>query len=217
MMAAPISSEGIAGAESVIDDRVCECCQTSAVAVPGGLLAVYRDRSQEEIRDIAIVRYDGKQWSSPKIVSNDNWRIFACPINGPAIAAHGSNVVVAWFTILDNKSRVYAAFSTDGGNTFGIPVPVDDGDPVGRVDVVMLDSGDAVVSWLEKKETVADFRARQIHSDGAIQPAITIANTSAGTASGFPHMELSKGTLTFAWRDSVMKKVRTSELVLSGY
>jgi hypothetical protein len=200
MMVAPIRSDGIAGPESVLDDRVCECCQTSAVAVPGGILAVYRDRTNEEIRDIAIVRFDGKQWSSPKIVANDNWRIFACPINGPAIAANGNNVVVAWFTILDNKSRVYAAFSSDGGNSFGKPIPVDDGDPVGRVDVVVVDGKTAVVSWLEKKETVADFRARQIQADGTAQPAITIATTGAGTASGFPHMELSKGTLTFAGR-----------------
>ena len=69
--------------------------------------------------------------------------------------------------------------------------------------------------WLEKKDTAAEFRARQVQPDTASQPAIKIGTTSAGTASGFPHMEFSNGSLTFAWRDSVMKKVRTSELKLS--
>jgi hypothetical protein len=215
LMTAAISNEGVAGPESAVDERVCECCQTSSVAVNGGILTVYRDRTKEEIRDIAIVRFDGKQWSSPKIVSNDNWMIDACPINGPAIAAKGNDVVVAWFTVVNDKSRVKAAFSTDGGNTFGKPLQVDDGDPIGRVDVVMLDSGKAVVSWLEKKEKVAELRAKQVQADGTSLPAITIGTTSAGTASGFPRMELSQGTLTFAWTDSVQKKVRTSDLKLS--
>jgi len=215
MMAAPISNEGVAGSETVVDDRVCECCQTSSVAVNGGILTVYRDRSKEEIRDIAIVRFDGKQWSSPKLVANDNWMIDACPINGPAIAAKGNDVVVAWFTIVKNMSRINAAFSTDGGNTFGKPIQVDDGDPVGRVDVVMLESGKAVVSWLEKKEKVAELRAKQVQADGAALPAITIGTTGAGTASGFPRMELSQGTITFAWTDSVQRKVRTSDLKLN--
>jgi hypothetical protein len=141
--------------------------------------------------------------------------IDACPINGPAIAAKGNDVVVAWFTVINDKSRVHAAFSTDGGNTFGKPIQVDDGDPVGRVDVVMLDSGKAVVSWLEKKEKVAELRAKQVQGDGTSLTAITIGTTGAGTASGFPRMELSQGTITFAWTDSVQKKVRTSDLKLN--
>ena len=212
MMTARINSDGTAGTETVLDERVCECCQTSSVAVNGGILTVYRDRTKDEIRDIAIVRFDGKTWTAPKIVSADNWMIDACPINGPAIAARGNDVAVAWFTIVNDKSRVNVAFSSDGGNTFGKAVQVDDGDPVGRVDVVVPESGKAVVSWLEKKDKSAELRARQVQSDGARQPAVTVGTTSAGAAGGFPKMELAQGSIVFAWTDSAQKKVRTAEL-----
>ena len=107
---------------------------------------VYRDRSDDEIRDIAIARFDGTRWSYPKIVSDDHWEIYACPIQGPSISASGQNVVVAWFTGANDKPRVEVAFSSDGGNTFGAPVQVDEGDPVGRVDVVALENGNAIVT-----------------------------------------------------------------------
>ena len=57
LMYTTILPNGTLGAEVQIDKRVCECCQTSATATPDGLLVVYRDRSQDEIRDIALVRY----------------------------------------------------------------------------------------------------------------------------------------------------------------
>src|SRR5262245_39526793 len=37
VMSAPIAADGTLGAESEIDGRACECCQTSAAIVPGGV------------------------------------------------------------------------------------------------------------------------------------------------------------------------------------
>jgi hypothetical protein len=145
-----------------IDGRVCECCQPNAAAVEGGAVAVYRDRTEKEIRDIAVVRFDGAKWSEPKIVFADNWEIYACPINGPAIATQGANVVVAWFTAPNDQPKVEIAFSKDGGNTFAPAIQIDEGKPMGRVDVATLNSGDAVVTWVEKSENGAQVRARQI-------------------------------------------------------
>ena len=31
-------------------------------------------------------------------VYNDGWKIAACPVNGPAVAANGKRVALAWFT-----------------------------------------------------------------------------------------------------------------------
>ena len=61
----------------------------------------------------------------------------ACPVNG-AVAAAGERVAVAWFTGADKTPRVKLAFSNDAGETFGQPVAVDDGNPTGRVDVLLL-------------------------------------------------------------------------------
>jgi hypothetical protein len=45
-------------------------------------------------------------------VHSDNWKIDACPVNGPAIAATGRRVAVAWFTAANDTARVKLAFSS---------------------------------------------------------------------------------------------------------
>ena len=49
-----------------------------------GPVAVYRDRSPEEIRDISVVRLVDGVWTEPAPVHADNWMIEGCPVNGPA-------------------------------------------------------------------------------------------------------------------------------------
>ena len=129
----------------------------SAVFGCGAWRLSYRlsDRSKEEIRDIVITRFDGKEWSAPKTIFDDRWQISACPIQGPAISAAGDHIAVAWFTGADDKPKVQVALSADGGKTFGAPVQIDEGDPIGRVDVVALESGGAVVTWIEHRHAAA--------------------------------------------------------------
>jgi hypothetical protein len=152
---------------------------------------VYRDRSPEEIRDIAIRRLTSQGWSAPALVHADGWHIEGCPVNGPAVAASGRKVAVAWFTGAPSP-RVLLAFSEDSGATFSSPIPLDTDAPLGRVDLV-LDRGGAIVSWLGR-EPGANARARlrlqRVPFSGNPAPAITLAATSGDRASGFPRLLL---------------------------
>lgn len=182
------NSNGNFQTETVLDPRVCDCCQTDAAVVNGNPIVVYRDRSDSEVRDISFVRRDGNQWSQPKVLNKDNWKIAACPVNGPAISASENKVVVAWFSAAEDKPRVYAIFSSDGGRSFDHRVQVDNGNPVGRVDVQWLEDGNAIVSWLENKEgSGADIMVRRV-KPGGTQTPVLIAPSSAARASGFPRI-----------------------------
>jgi hypothetical protein len=197
---ARLSSEGaLQGVE--IDARVCDCCQTDAAVVRDGLLVVYRDRTDTEVRDIQAARYTGGKWSEPVPVHADGWRIEACPVNGPAVAARGDDVAVAWFTAPD-QARVRLAFSTDGGRTFSTPVEVAAGRVVGRVDVVLLEGGRAIVSWLAESSAGAAIRAQPFTVQGPAGPAIDVATSDVARSSGFPQMLAVSGGLLFAWTDS---------------
>src|SRR6185436_10503057 len=94
------------------------------------------------------VKGQQKTWSSPKPVHQDNWQINGCPVNGPSVAARNHQVVVAWYTGVNNSPRVKAAFSNNTGASFESPIDVDEGDAQGRVDVVLLADGSALVCWL---------------------------------------------------------------------
>lgn len=187
--------------EAVLDGRVCECCQTAVALTSDGPVAVYRDRSsdQKEIRDISIVRLDGGRWTSPRSVAADRWELTGCPVNGPAIAARGRQVAVAWYTGAGNSPRVKLAFSGDGGKNFGDPVTIDDGSPLGRVDLLMLDDGSALVCWLEKVAGGGALRLRRVSAAGKADQAITIAPSGTARSNGFPQMVRQGERLFFAW------------------
>jgi hypothetical protein len=215
LLTARIGTDGSLGSEGILDERTCDCCQTAATMTASGTVVAYRDRSPDEIRDIAVVRLVNGRWSDPSIVHADGWRIDACPVNGPAIASRGDTVVVAWFTGAQDTARVRVAYSTDGGASFGNATRVDDGNPAGRVDVKLLDAG-AVVSWLERTDsTDAEVRARRVLADGRPGEAVTIARSSGARASGFPRMVRRGDDLIAAWtQPGDSARVRVARLAL---
>ncbi|MBL8959295.1 MAG: exo-alpha-sialidase [Gemmatimonadetes bacterium] len=195
-----IAGDGSLGAELALDMRNCECCQVNSALTARGPVVVYRDRSEDEVRDIAIVRQVNGTWTPPAKVHDDGWQIAACPVNGPAITARGDTVVVAWFTGARDTARVKVAWSVDAGATFGAPAVVDGGNPAGRVDVELLPDGSAAVSWLERvPPEAAEVRVRRARRDGTLGAPMTVATTSGARASGFPKLVQRGDDFVAAW------------------
>jgi len=174
------------GPEILLDARACDCCKTSAARGPQGPLVAYRDRSETERRDLAVVRRDGAGWSAPRPVRGEGWSISACPTNGPSIAARGDRAAVAWFTGADATPSVWVAPSTDGGTTFGTAVRIDGGASLGRVEATMLADGSTAVVWLERNGKDAEVRVRRVGTDGGLSVPVIVAKTSPARASGYP-------------------------------
>jgi hypothetical protein len=188
--------------EAAVDLRVCECCPTAAAVTSDGPIVAYRDRSPGEIRDIYISRLVNGKWTDGVAVHNDNWKIAACPVNGPALSADGRRVAIAWFTAKDDQGRAFAAFSADSGKTFGAPIRLDDASALGRVDIALLDDGSAVATWIEFEEGRAQFKLRRVQPSGAKTPAMTVSNLAASRASGYPRLARFGEELVFAWTES---------------
>lgn len=198
-----LAADGSLGPETLLDDRACECCQTALVRTASGYVAAYRDRSPREIRDIAVARHVDGRWSEPVIVAEDRWQYPGCPVNGPALAGAGEAVAIAWYTEGSGAPRVFAAFSEDGGARFGPPIRVDDGEPLGRVDVALLAGGSAAVAWLEAARGSGEVRVRRVGRDGAVGRSRKVAGVSQARASGFPRLaRLGADSLLFAWTDT---------------
>jgi hypothetical protein len=190
------------GMESVIDSRVCECCQTALAATPQGPIVAYRDRGDSEIRDIHVSRLEGRAWSADRAVAADNWQVDYCPINGPALGTWGERAVVTWFTVKNDRGQAYAAFSSDAGRTWGQPIRLDDEGSIGRVDVEFLDDGSAVATWVELAAPRAQLRVRRIRPSGERSPASAVAEVPSSASSGFSRMVRRGDELLFAWTES---------------
>jgi hypothetical protein len=215
---AAVDAGGKLSDEAVLDERVCECCQTSAALTSEGPIAAYRDRSEHEVRDIHFVRRQGEGWSGPRPVHADNWEINGCPVNGPSVAADGRRVALAWFTAEGDKPRVQVAFSNDAGATFGAPARVDDGEAMGRVDVVLLADGSALVCWMAGGTDGGANKVRRVAPDGALGPVSIIARTDVSRSSGFPRMARLGDTVHFAWTQfGKPSQVRTATADVSAF
>jgi hypothetical protein len=211
LMYTTIAPNGTTGPEVQIDNRTCECCQTSMAATPDGLVAVYRDRSNKEIRDISVARYVNGKWSAPEDLSKDGWEIDGCPVNGPAVSSNGRNVAVAWFTASGDKPQMYLLMSVDAGKTFGKKIRVDGGNPAGRAEVVSLANGEAVVSWIERTGQGPKLHARRFSANGVGTAPMDVSRNLGVRSSSVPKMVVSGNDIIVAWTDSSEpSRVRTA-------
>lgn len=214
LRAAKVSVTGELTQEAELDARTCDCCQTTSAVTDNGPVVVYRDRTEDEVRDISIVRMVDGQWTQPKTIHADNWKIKGCPVNGPQVAAMGNHLVAAWFTAAQEAPRVHVVFSDDGGAHFNTPVLVAKGNVLGRVDVVWVDEESAVVSWMETEDGKAFFKVMQVNRNGVLSGQQTIAVMNSSRKSGFPQMEIAEGMLYFAWTDEANQRptIRTAKM-----
>ncbi len=196
--------------EEMLAPDVCECCPTSVTKTARGMLLAYRAHTKDDIRDIAVTRFDGGRWTSPKIVYPDKWQVDACPVNAASISAKGDNVAVAWYTASDDKARVELAFSPDSGSSFTKAVTVSTGASYGYASVAIDDAGGAYVSWLERGGDGAKVLARHVSNTGAMGPVVEVA---AGTRKnlGYPRLVRVGNETWIAWNTE--SKVMTARLV----
>jgi hypothetical protein len=198
LRSAVIDMKGNLSDELQLDNRVCDCCQTGGTKTKDGPMLVYRDRSVDEIRDMAFVTRTNGKWSQPKLVAQDNWNIAGCPVNGPRIASHENTVAVAWYTAALSRSKIKIAFKVN--EDFNDPIVVDDTSPLGRVDIAMTNDDTAIVSWMDGGETPA-IKYRIVNQNGSMSSVKTVAEISERRGSGFPQMEVFDGYVYFGWTE----------------
>ena len=212
---AEVMSDGDIKNEFELDSRTCDCCQTSTSLTEDGPIVVWRDRSEQEIRDIYYSKFKDGNWSKPKPVFQDNWKINGCPVNGPKVAVSGNSVAVAWFTAADNIPKVNLSFSKDMGNNFMDPIEINQVKAIGRVDLLMLDQETALISWMESSEDMALLKIAKVGIDGNIEKIFTVGEIAASRSTGFPQMELVDGQIYMAWNDLKNDKTKVKVFSLS--
>ena len=211
--------------------QILQTCRSSSPAVPlesaRKLCGISRRRNRKSpflismmrrampsprkpVRDMSIVRLIDGQWTEPKSINNDNWKIAGCPVNGPSVGALGNSLAIAWFSMPEGEGQVNLIFSSDGGATLGNPIRVDEGSAIGRVDVVLMNDTSAMVSWMQG----GMIKAKKVNVNGTKEPSTVIASSSDSRSSGFPQMTKSKDQLIFAWTDDKDRTIKTASLSL---
>ena len=191
------------GADAQLDARVCDCCQTAVAMTARGPLLGYRDRSDDEIRDIAVTRLENGAWSAPKTVHADGWKIAACPVAGPALAASGDTAVVAWYSEAGGTPTLRLARSPNSGERFFAPITVDAGAAVLGRAAVGIDARQVWVVWLrEDAQAQTLMLARYAPDLSKRLQQIEVAKLGTrGLASGYPKLAVDAGGAWLVWTD----------------
>ena len=115
------------GPDLRVADHSCECCRLAvAVGTDGRVRALWRHVFEPNVRDHAIAVLDAKPGSAPPTIVRatlDDWRIDACPHNGPALAAAADGGFHAvWFGMRQQGGTSVAAVRYGRLNADGSPV-----------------------------------------------------------------------------------------------
>lgn len=194
-----------------LDARTCDCCRTAVATAARGPVLAYRDRSAGEVRDIVLTRWDGSVWTPPRVVHADGWRMPGCPVNGPAVAARGDAVLVAWYTAAGEVPRVRLALSRDSGAHFAAPRDLARGEVSGRVDVLAHPDGGWWASWLDEGHDGARLWLARFDAGLTETARAPVAALPRGHGSGFPRLAAARDGVYVVWTD-----IRAGKPYLSG-
>ena len=211
---AEITNAGDIINETELDSSVCDCCQTSMTYTNKGPIVVYRDRSEEEVRDIYFTRNINEVWESPIPVHNDGWVIYGCPVNGPKVVSNSDNIAVSWFTVSDGIPKVNLSFSESYGSSFSNPIKINDLNAIGRVDTAFLNEQEVIVSYMEGDDDGTYLRIKKVSIDGIVSKPITISKIDGGRGTGVPQLEILDDEIFIVWTvfDNVNNQLKTVKL-----
>ena len=124
--------------ETRVATNVCFCCKTAIVTNDADVFVAWRHLFDGGVRDIAVAHSSdgGLTFGQPVRASADNWKIDACPDDGPAMAIDGVGILhIVWPTLIHEGNRdrmaIFHASSVDEGMMFSPRERVDDGRGVG--------------------------------------------------------------------------------------
>lgn len=107
--------------EKPIAGSTCECCRTDIyVDNQNSIHVAYRNlvdikepyfdgQGEMEIRDMYYLNStnNGKTFSKPIPISQDNWHVAGCPHTGPSLSNNGNKLAATWYTGKENEEGIY--------------------------------------------------------------------------------------------------------------
>ena len=193
-----------------VDELTCDCCNPAPVALPDGLVVLYRDLERTDdmvLRNVVATVRDDAGFSTAIAVADEDWDINACPFSGPAAVNADGDIVVTWMDARQSlhpnqdSTTIWVDRSSDGGRSFGRDVPVS-GPGVHRWPVLAYDDGAIHLVW-QAEGPDGGILYRGSHDAGrTFGPTLVLgANGDPGGTKRSPSVALDGESLLVTWVD----------------
>jgi len=127
--------------------HTCQCCRTGLAWSADGPVAFWRHVYGRNVRDFAVANL---KEGAPRRVTDDDWRIDACPHHGGGIAADGQgDLHIVWFTQGARRQGIF--YRRISGTDFAMGEPMRLGDPARQAGhpAVVAQGARVLLSWRE--------------------------------------------------------------------
>ncbi len=202
-----INADGSVHSNETLDSRSCDCCHTALASVGGAPMLAYRDRSEEEVRDIAISRWNGAKFTESAPWHEDNWQISGCPVNGPSVIDRQGKAALAWYT--QAKGNAELKFKVAGS----APITLSN-TTLGRIDALQYGRYSFISHLSSTTDSGSTVKIIRLDSTDLSATANTfrITASSAQRSSGVPRMAIINDQLWIAvTRDEGIALYHSSE------
>lgn len=193
-----------------VASNVCPCCRPSFAFSDANTVHVgWRGIFGDNLRDPAVATSTdgGKTWGPQVRIAADNWHLNGCPHSGSSLAVLGKRIYVAWHTVRENESKLYLAWSGDGGRTFSPPTPIQGGvlDPNHPYLVARKDAIGIVFQGRDPKQDQGWGKLtayyREIDQEGRLSPLIALGHGDSSV--NYPTLiYLDPDQVFVAWNES---------------
>lgn len=185
---------------------VCSCCRLALEIDPDGRpVLLFRNIYPGNVRDHTLAKPDRAQdrWTQTR-VSEDDWRIEACPTHGPALSVGSDGRYhLAWFTQGRVRQGLFYANSTDQGQHFSAPMPIGDSKNklAGHPDVISLGQR-VVLAWSEFDGTTTRIMTLRSDDRGETwSPVRSLAESRS--ESDFPFLLTDGRAIFLSWNSEI--------------
>lgn len=200
LAAAEFDKDGKIYNEQILDDQISALSTPDVGLLDDDKVVVYRNRTDDHVKDIYITREIGGQWTSPRPVWKESWVSRTHPVSGPQLAIQGEKVAVVWYTEANHTPRIHLSISDNGGESFSEPIQIDNGNPTGMPDVTASSKGSWIISWLEMKNTVsAELMIAEVEGKSSIAEKKRIAEVNVQPKSSYPQLATTGKNVMLTW------------------
>jgi hypothetical protein len=182
------------GTNRRVNQHICECCRVGLTWAKEGPVAFWRNIFGTNTRDFAIANMDKAEI---RRVTDDEWKIDACPHNGGAIAEDGRGQLhLVWFT--DGQTRQGLFYKRIDGDWESQPMPI--GDPSAQPNHVSVaaEGKTILITW---REFDGRFYSAQMKysNDGGVSWSASQRLMESSGATDYPLPLIDKRKAIIVW------------------
>ncbi len=179
-------------------EHSCECCRIALANTPDGkVMALWRHVFEPNIRDHALAELTPNgAVAAPQRASFDDWRIDACPHQGPALA-YGSDGTrhQSWFAVKGEEGGVFYANAPRGG-VLGTPIKL--GSDQADHAAIAVDGATVLLAWRQFDGKTSAILGKLSGDGGRNWRDLELARTAQ--ASDHPQLLNTGAGIVLVWR-----------------